>query len=91
MSIPPFSNAKSEICLAINNLTEHNTPPTDEDASYHDQFHALYGYYVSHSLENSRLRSPEEMYAYKNAWTGCFPKALFQDDFDLPETSGQQI
>lgn len=77
--------------LGITEILEIFTPPTDEDASYHDQLQALYDYYLSHLLEGSDILSPEELFAHPTAWTNCFPKEIFQDDFDLPVTSGRQI
>lgn len=72
-------------------LLQRPTPPTDESASYIEQYEALQRYYVASLGKIDSLDKPEDLKAYKDAWTECFPRKLFFDDFEMPDTLGDQI
>ncbi|KAL8796492.1 MAG: hypothetical protein Q9195_001166 [Heterodermia aff. obscurata] len=71
--------------LQISGLINKPPFPTNEDASYNDQLSALYNYYVIAS-EGNPILSLEEMHTYSDAWHDEFPKVLFLDNYDPPET-----
>ena len=77
--------------LAITQLLGRLAPPTDDCSSYNDQLAALYRYYAAGSAANGSVLPSDGLNPYQEVWSGGFPSALFVDNFELPETFGNQI
>ena len=65
------------------------TPPTDNNASYNQQWMALYQYYRSMAI-SAGTDEPQQL-GQQEAWLFGLPQQFFLDTCELPETVGPQL